>query len=314
MASKQSAMIAGIAAAVIWGLSFIFTKQVLSYVTPFELGGIRYLLAALSITLLWALGLIKLTIGRQGIRELLIIALLQPVIYFVGETYGVAYTTAAEAGVTISLIPIFVPVLSVFMLKEKVGWKQALFTGLAILGVITIVAVGSGNQGVANDHHALGVALLMVAVLSGSLYNIASRSAAARYSPVDITFIMMWAGAIVLNGLAIMEGTLHGSPLGYLRELGQLPVLVSTLYLGVISSLGAFFAINFALSKLPASQVAVFLNLIPLVTLLASVIFYREILGTWQLVGSFAILVGVWGASIAQIKSSPPRNQESTTA
>jgi len=300
MGSKQGAMIAGSAAAVIWGLSFIFTKQVLAYLTPFELGGLRYLLAALTITLLWVFGAFQLTIDRQGVRELLIIALLQPVIYFVGETYGVAYTTAAEAGVIIALIPIFVPILSVFLLQEKVGLGQALFTGLAIVGVIIIVAVGAGGQGAVGGKHGLGVGLLLLAVVSGSLYNIASRNASTRYSPIDITFVMMWTGAIVLNGLAIAEGTLHGSSLGYLLELGRPPVLLSVLYLGIISSLGAFFAINFALSKLPASQVAVFLNLIPLVTLIASVVFYRQILGSWQLIGSTAILIGVWGASITR--------------
>ncbi|MGE5381342.1 MAG: DMT family transporter [Methylocystaceae bacterium] len=314
MGSKQTAMIAGITAAIIWGLSFIFTKQVLSYITPFELGGLRYLLAALSITLLWALRFIRLTIDREGIRDLLIIALFQPVIYFIAETYGVKFTTAAEAGVMISLIPIIVPVLSVFMLKEKVSLGQVLFTVLAIIGVIVIVAVGSGDGKAAGNNHALGIALLLLAVLSGSLYNIASRSASARYSPIDITFVMMWAGAIFFNGLAITEGTINGSPFGYFSNLGLTPVLLSTMYLGVISSLGAFFALNYALNKLPASQVAIFLNLIPLVTLLASVVFYHKILGTWQLIGSIAILIGVWGASIAQLKSISPVSKNSAAA
>lgn len=304
MENNRAAMLAGIAAAIIWGLSFIFTKQVLSYLTPLELGGLRYLLAALSVTILWAFKAIHLTIDRQGIRELLVIALLQPVVYFVGETYGVNFTTAAEAGVIISLVPIFVPVLSVFMLKEKVGWGQALFTALAIIGVIVIVAVGAGGSGTVSNYHALGVGLLMLAVLAGSLYSIASRHASSRYSPIDITFVMMWTGAIILNGLAIAEGTWHGSPLGYILEISKGPVLLSVLYLGIISSLGAFFAMNYSLNKLPASQVSIFLNLIPLVTLVASVIFYRQMLSPWQLIGSAAILTGVWGASIAQAKSS----------
>lgn len=301
MSSNRTAILAGITAAIIWGLSFIFTKQVLSYLTPFALGGLRYLLAALSITLLWACGLIKLTIDRRGMRELIMIALLQPVIYFIGETYGVKYTTAAEAGVIVSLIPICVPILSVFMLKEKVGIRQALFTALAIAGVISIVAVGSSSSGAATGYHRLGIGSLMLAVLSGSLYNIASRHASARYSPIDITFMMMWIGAICLNALAMMEGALHGSALGYLLEIRHTPVLISVLYLGVISSLGAFFAANYALNKLPASRVAVFLNLIPLVTLVASALFYRQLLGAWQLAGSAAILIGVWGASIAAL-------------
>lgn len=314
MGSKQTAMIAGITAAIIWGLSFIFTKQVLSYITPFQLGGLRYLLAALSITLLWALRIIRLTINRDGIRGLLIIALYQPIIYFIAETYGVKFTTAAEAGVMISLVPIIVPILSVFMLKEKVSLGQALFTILAITGVIVIVAIGSSEGKAAGNNHTLGIVLLLIAVLSGSMYNIASRSASSRYSPIDITFVMMWAGAIIFNGLAVTEGIINGSPFGYFTNLGVAPVLLSTLYLGVISSLGAFFAINYALNKLPASQVAIFLNLIPLVTLLASVIFYHKILGTWQLIGSIAILIGVWGASIAQIKLVSLESRDSAAA
>nr|WP_281246376.1 DMT family transporter [Desulfoscipio geothermicus] len=71
---------------------------------------------------------------------------------------------------------------------------------------------------------------------------------------------------------------------------------------------GCFFPLNYALSHLPASQAAVFMNLTLVVSVLAGVIFFDEYLGNWQFLGGAFILLGVWGTSYLAEKRGKIRN------
>lgn len=304
MKDTTRAIAAAVAASAIWGLSFIFTKDVLSYVGPNQLMGLRFAVAALTMTLLSAAGIIHTRINREAVKDLLKVAILQPVIYFCCETYGIKYTTASEAGVIIAMIPLTILVLSFFMLKEKIRMGQLVSIVLAVAGVVLLVQGGQAAAQLDAKMHTLGVLMLLGAVLSGSLYNIYSGQASGKYTAMEITMVMMWLGALVFNGVAIAQGAAHGHPFGYLAAFAVKPVLFSVLYLGVISSVGAFFALNYALGKLKPTQVSVFLNLIPVVTLAAATLVYGERLSVWQMGGSLLILIGVWGANVRRDQSS----------
>lgn len=74
----------------------------------FQLLGWRFLVAALLLVILKMSGVIKVRLSGEKITGLLWVALFQPVLYFSFETLGVDLTSASEAGIIISLIPIAV--------------------------------------------------------------------------------------------------------------------------------------------------------------------------------------------------------------
>lgn len=283
--------------AVIFGFSFLFTRDALFYLSPFQLLGLRFALAALSLTLLAACGLVKLCIQRSHLIGLLKIALWQPVLYFICETYGVKFTSASESGVVIALVPVAVTVFSTFMLEEKIQARQGFCIGAAVIGVM-LMALGGPASGAGDDKsHLLGILLLFGAVLAAGFYNIFSRRAAAKYAPLDITFVMMWTGTLVFNAVGLTQSYLTGQLNNYAAAVRHLPVVTGLLYLGLLSSVVAFFLLNYALSRLPASRASVFLNLTPVVSVLAGVLFYGERPGAWQLAGGALILLGVGGTN-----------------
>ena len=282
--------------AAIFGFSFLFTKSVLFYLHPFQLLGLRFALAAVSISLLAVLGIIKVRIPRAGLAGLLKVAVWQPVLYFTFETYGVKLTSASETGVIIALIPVAVAVLSYFMLGERLTWAQAFSIFAAAAGVMIMAVAGSGRSA-SPAEHILGILCLFGAVMAASLYNIFSRQASLSHSPLNITFVMMWLGAVVFNIIGAAYSVLTGTLGTYVKALQQPPVVFGLLYLGVLSSVIAFFFLNYSLSKLTASRVAVFLNLVPLVTVTAGMVFLSEKLGPWQIMGCCLILFGVWGTN-----------------
>jgi drug/metabolite transporter (DMT)-like permease len=180
------------------------------------------------------------------------------VCYFIFETLGVKYTTSSQAGIMIALIPIFVAVLGAVILKERLSPLQVLFTLLSVAGVIIITA----SQGMNGTYDGkIGLLFLFGAVISSAFFNIFSRKFSFEYSPFEITFVMMWVGAAFFNLIAFILHLKSGKLEGFFAPLSDFQVVFALLYLGIGSSVIAFFLVNYSLSRLPASRSAVFSNL-----------------------------------------------------
>ena len=287
--------LASAASAVIFGFSFLFTKTALDNLDMFQLLGSRFLVAALFMFVLKTLRLIEIKITPAKIKSLLLVAVFQPVLYFIFETIGVDLTSASESGVLIALIPVAVAVLASLILKERLSPFQWLSILASVAGVILITIPNfQGSSG-----RLAGILAILGAVVAGALYQIFSRKASSQASdssaPVEVTYTMMWVGAAFFNTLGIAKYALTGSLASYLKAFTSAETVTAILYLGLLSSVAAFFCMNYALSHLTASRSAVFINLTPVVSVLAGVLFRGEHFAPIQILGAAIVLLGVWG-------------------
>ncbi len=290
--NKYLPVLAGITFASIFGFSFLFTKEGLELVAPLQLLAYRFKIAALALTLLWLLGIIKINIRREKIGMLFLLGLFQPVLYFLFETTGINLTSASEAGLMVSLIPIVVAILAAIFLKERPSSLQVFFILLSVSGVILIIAM---QEALALDRNLLGFLFLGGAVLMAGVYNILSRLLSISYRPIDLTFFMMWIGALIFNTMALFQLDWQ---LGiYLEMLRKPPVYISVLYLGLFSSVVAFLMMNYTLSRIRAYQSAVFANLTTVIAILAGVFIRNEPFYWFQVLGGAMIILGVWGTN-----------------
>ncbi|KNF09746.1 putative permease [Gottschalkia purinilytica] len=285
-------IIAAIIHSVIFGFSFMFTKKGLDSLDPMQLIAFRFLMAALALTLLQVLGIIKVKLKGKNIRMILLVAFFQPLAYYIFEALGVNRTSSSEAGMMIALIPVFVALFGAVFLKEKPTSMQYVFIGLSVLGVVFINVMKGHTE---SNGNFTGIILLLFAVLCSAAFNISSRKASAQFSPVEITFVMMWVGAITYNIIGISQHIISGNLSIYLKPLANIDVLIPIIYLGIMASVIAFFMTNYTLSKLEASQAAVFTNLSTIVSIIAGVVIMKEDFYWFHLVGAIMILVGVWG-------------------
>lgn len=289
---KYSPYFAGLGFATIFGFSFMFTRGALDYISPFHLLGLRFATAITIMTVLRLVGLIKIKLQWSDYRALLPLAIFQPLIYFAAETTGVQLTSSSQAGMMIAVIPIFVTILAATVLKEKPMPLQLPFIFASVGGVFFIMAMQSQNGAGSSN---IGSLLLMVAVLAAACYNIASRHASQRYSPLQTTWVMMTVGAVIFNVIAITQSLNAGNIASYFYPLHQIWPAVA--YLGILSSVLAFFLINYSLSKLTASQSSVFANLVTVISIVAGVLFRNEPFYWYHAVGAAAILIGVYGTN-----------------
>ncbi len=275
--------------ALIFGLTFMFSKVVLAEITPMALIAYRFLWAILGMETLRRFRIITIRFDKRFIKPIFYVVLFQPILYFLFEIYGLNLIASAEAGMMIALIPVFVAIFSALILNERPTKAQVFFIGLSVSGILLIqlADLQGGNL--------LGFGLMLLAVMSASAFNIASRSASKVLNPAEITYFMMLTGAITFNLFYLVQLTIENRLADYLLNLTLPTVVFPLLYLGLVASIGGFFLVNFALKHLPAHVSSIYANLATVVSLIAGAIVLGEVLGLNQYIGSVMILIGVYG-------------------
>jgi drug/metabolite transporter (DMT)-like permease len=293
---RSANYLAGVGYALIFGFSFLVIKEALVALDPIELLAMRFVLAALIMSVLVAARVVKVDYRGKKLRDLLVACAFQPIAYFVCETFGVKESASSTAGIVLGALPAAVAVMGAIMLDEKLTRRQAACLTLSILGVATIVIWGGAIDGRAGTMK--GFLFLLGAVASATFFNIYSRKSTRSFSPVEITFAMMWTGALCFGGITLVRAFAAGGARGPLELLLRAaPAWPGVLYLGALSSVVAFFFVNFTLSRLKASQSVVFANLVTVVAIVAGVVIRGEAFGLLQLAGSLMIVLGVWGTN-----------------
>lgn len=286
--------LAGILFALIFGFSFMFSKIALEYITPMGVIAYRFLLAFIVFEILRLTKVVKIRFQKELLLPILIVAIFQPILYFVFETYGLDKTTSSEAGMMIALIPIFVTILSTLVLNEKPSNGQIMFILLSFLGVVLIQVLNGGNG---QGSSFFGFALILFAVISAALFNIASRNASKKVKPYELTYFMMLAGAVVFNFIYIIQLSFNGELSVYISGISSFKVFGPILYLGIVASIGGFFLVNYALSILPAHVSSIYSNLSTVVAVIAGYVFLNEALRWYHIVGGAMIILGVYGTA-----------------
>lgn len=278
----------------IFGLSYLFTKRALNLAEPFELLSFRFLTAFLIMSLFIILRIIKINYRYKPWKTLLLLGISQPMLYFIFETYGLKHSSSSQAGLMLALIPIFVSILGVYFLREIPSRKQLFFILLSVLGVIYIVLMNKSNSG---STSLIGTVMLIFAVLSSAAFNILSRKLRKDFSPFELTYFMMALGAICFNLISVLLHVKQNKLGNYFDVLYNKDFIISIVYLGIFSSILAFFLLNYTLSKIEASKSSVFANLSTIVSIIAGVVFLNESFKLYHAIGASMILLGVWGTS-----------------
>ncbi|MBC7959614.1 MAG: EamA family transporter [Vallitaleaceae bacterium] len=292
--TKSKALYLGFVYSTIFGFSFMFTKMTLGSINSiYHLLALRFLIAFSAMTLLLLLGVIKVSYKGKKVLRLVPLGLFQPVIYFIFETKGIALVPSSQAGIMMACIPILVIILAKIFLHEHPSILQILFVILSVIGavVININSLSTGNL--------LGTIFLLIAVLAAAVYSILSRNLSNEFSAVEMTYLMMGFGAVTFNAISSILHMKSGEIGNYFEPFTHPSALIGLLYLGILSSIVAFFLLNYTLSKVEASKTAVFANFTTVVSVIAGILLLREHLMVSQVVGGVMILIGVYGAKKA---------------
>lgn len=297
-------VIAGIIGNGIFGFSFMFSRIALGVTTPFVMLMYRFLIAfgALNLVALWSarrrdrlqaadgqVHWLRFSLKGRPVLPLLLMGIVQPVGYFLCESYGISLSNSTFAGVIIATGPLAALVAGIFTLHEIPRRSQTVFSLISIVGVV-LMTLQQRSEG---EVKLAGILLLVGAVACGTSFAIISRKLSGEFSALERTYVMMLVAAVSFTAMALIQCAGNwGALIAPLKDPG---FLAAILYLGVASSIVAFMALNVATGCLPVAKTMSFCNLTTVISLFAGVIFLHEPFNLVSLFASLLIILGIWG-------------------
>ncbi|MFK7693199.1 DMT family transporter [Paenibacillus sp. HJGM_3] len=295
---------AAIANACIVGLSFMFVKTALAEVGPIDTLAHRFTVSVAAIIVAVSFGWMKLKVKLRDVLSILPLAVFYPALFFAFQAFGMVYSTSSEAGIIHATVPIFTMVLAHYFLNEPSNVWQKGSTLISVAGVVYIF-VGKGFQ--FETANIKGSMLILLSVLSLAGYSVLARKLAQTFRATDLTIVMLVIGFLFFNSLSVIQHLSEGTLRTFYVPFQNPLFVMSILYLGILSTLVTSWLSNFAFSKMEATKLSVFNHLATLVTLAGGVVFLREKLEYYHLVGAGLIILGVTGANFLQTSKGKVR-------
>lgn len=268
----------------IWGTTFISTKVLLTGFLPVEILFFRFVMGLFALLAVCPRRL-KGTTARQ---ELAFAAagLCGVCLYYLLENIALTYTMASNVGVIISVAPFFTALLSHLFLHQDEKLRPGFFLGFAVAmaGIILISFNGSSLQ-----FGPTGDLLALLAAFLWACYSILTKKISSYGYPTILT-----TRRIFFYGILFMVPALFFFDFQWdLTRFANPVYLLNILFLGLGASALCFVTWNFAVKRLGAVRTSIYIYMVPVITLIASVLILHEPF-TWMTgAGMFLTLAGL---------------------
>ncbi|MGG6438189.1 DMT family transporter [Saccharococcus caldoxylosilyticus] len=274
-------------AASIWGGMYVVSKYVLDFVPPFTLVWLRYAIAFVVL-----FGILKVhqykTKARLSLRkqDWLLLGWIGFIGYFVSislQFIGTKLSDAHTGALITSATPAFIVLFARLVLHEWITLRKAFALLLATIGVV--VVIGLDNSGGTSFW---GNMMLVGAALTWALLSVYVKVASTRFSALTITTYAILFALLFTTPVMIWE--LYEQPVSF----PDMIVVFGILYLGIISTAGAFFLWNKGMEMMDAGIGSLFFFFQPLVGAVFGFLFLHEQIAASFYVGGLLIIIGVF--------------------
>ena len=277
---------------VLWASSFIALKIAFQGFSPMIVIWGRMIVGSLCfLFFLKQLRTVKYQAG--DLKLLLFMAICEPCIYFIFEAKALQLTSASQAGMITSMMPLLVAVGASLFLNEKVSAQTMAGLTIAISGACWLSFSAEVTSDAPNPM--LGNFFEFLAMVAASGYTLTLKHLSSRYSALFLTAVQSWVGAVFFSFFLFSPGVeFPTSP--------PLLPLTAIIYLGAGITLGAYLLFNYGVSRIPASQASAYINLIPVFAVILGFIVLGERFTWQQYLASVLVLLGVY---ISQRRPNP---------
>ncbi|MEG7844051.1 DMT family transporter [Bacillus mobilis] len=274
-------------AASIWGGMYVVSKYVLDFIPPLTLVWLRFIIA---FVVLYAI--LKLAEKKQKKKvtirkkDWILFAWIGFIGYFISITcqfIGTKLSDAHTGSLVTSATPAFMVIFAAIILKEKLTARRLLSIIIATIGVIIVIGwdieIGS---------YFIGTIILVGAAITWALLSIYVKIASAQFSSLVITTYAIFFSLFFITPFMIWE--LQSTSFETINTY----VILGVVYLGVVSTAGAFFLWNKGLELMDASIGSLFFFFQPIVGSLLGWLLLNETLNSNFFIGGILIVCSVF--------------------
>lgn len=272
-----------ILAMLLWASSFVALKLAFRGYHPMQVIFGRMLIASLCF-LPFIPSFRKLNWRRRDLKYLLIMAICEPCLYFLFEAKALELTSASQAGMITAMLPLLVAILAWSCLQEQISRQTLLGFSLAISGAIWLSLAGEISSNAPNP--LLGNFYEFLAMVCAAGYTVSLKHLTSNYPPLFLTAFQAFVGSLFFFPFLLLPGV--GFPLHW-----ETTPALAVIYLGTFITLGAYGCYNYSVSRIPASQAAGYVNLIPVFGVILGILILGDSLNLWQWLACGLVFCGV---------------------
>jgi len=269
---------------IIWGLTFISTKILLEDFLPIEILVLRFFIGFVAL-LVKCPHMLRIEDRRQEL-EFAAAGLTGVCLYFLLENIALTYTLASNVGVIVAVVPFFTAILSKILLKGEEKLGRFFFAGF-VISIVGISLISFGGEDV--QVNIVGDVLALLAAFVWAIYSIIlKRIERHGYGTIQVTRRCFFYGLLFMIPFACAMG--FDPDFGALADpitLGHL------LFLGLGASAICFVMWGYVIKKMGAVSTSVYIYLMPVITVAASVVFLGEPLTAVSVLGIAMTLSGL---------------------
>ena len=266
-----------------WGVSYVSIKITVTEVPPVTAAAIRFVIASL---LLWVL--LKRVepdarLAKKDIIPMAVAGCLGITLYFYFENIGVKLTTAANASLIVTIIPVLAIGLDILFFGARVSVLKMAAIAIAMIG--TYFSVTANGQLDLNSNNFIGNLFVVGAMLSWTFYTLANKSLQKKYSGMCMTTYQTVIGTVFLLPLAYSE---HNE-----WQALSLQAWGHILFLAVCCSVLGYLFYMYVLKQLDVAITTLYLNLVPVVGVISGYFILGESVLPIQIAGGATTLVAI---------------------
>lgn len=290
MKSRNLAIVALFLVQLLYGFNYTFAKTVMNegYIKPF---GFVLLRVAGATLLFWLMSLFlpNEKIDKKDFFQLFLASVFGVFINMLLFLKGLEFTTPIHASTIMTITPIVILILSIFMLKERITSLKILGVIIGFIGALILTLYGQSAR--AADNILFGNLMIFLNAVSYSVYVILIKKLTAKYHP--FTFIK-W---LFLFGLILV------TPFGF-SEVQEIQwqsftpyVTFSVIFVVVGATFGTYLLNPLAISRLKASTVGIFIYLQPVIAGLFAILNGVDFVDAIKISAMLLIFLGVYFVS-----------------
>lgn len=300
--TKAKALFALALVCVLWGTTWIASKEGVRHMPALQLAGIRQLIAGLIYVAFFLIKGASLPKGKEWI-PVLVLSFLNFIMSNGLSTWGVKYISAGLGSIMGAIFPLWLVVIGLFASREKLPQKAIIGLLLGFSGVCIIFYEHLEDFFIPDFR--FGIILSLIATWTWAFATLYTKQQAASFNPYFSLGLQM-----LISGITLISFT---SVTGNAVSISQIPwqSWTAIAYLIIFGSLLAFIAYLYALQNLPTEQASIYAYINPIVAVLCGWLIFNERITIFITVGGLVTLLGVYLVNKA-FKAVPPPEQPET--
>jgi len=275
--------------AVIWGISTPVIKYILNFLNPWQFIFWRLLTASVIIIVPLIIVWHHLKISLKDILKYLLIGFLGTPLTLIIFSFGLQKTSAVNTSIISTLSPILIILGGVYFFREKVSARKKWGILLIISGTLVALVGPMIKNGVIDKGSFLGDIAVIFAYLCWVAYSLLIKK------EKKLNFFCLTASSFVV-GLLVSFGILLFSPKNVFsfEKITGNPLLTGSLvFVGIFSTVVAYFTYAIGISKIEASKAVIFTYLQPIFGIPVAILLLKEKVDPIFWLGAGLIVIGV---------------------